>query len=243
MFESFAWFPKFVPVPCPPFPTLENACSPKVAASRAIRGEDGPNLTTVRRADHLRMRKVRGHLRTRAEGKTKGFTMPTCEEAQGKPGGFVNVCAGILGCKVKRWHYLPDAWSGAEAERACRGPIQRALKVVHGDKTSHRVLEDNDPTGCKSNKALAAKKGLGIIAMEFLKCSLDLNLLDFFLGDAVQRRMDKFLTKPITVDASKKKLRQAAYSIPKAEIRAAISPIRKRAAAIGKAGGGDIARD
>ena len=51
-----------------------------------------------------------------------------------------------------------------------------------GKKAKSVVLDDNDPTGYKSNKALEAKRKLGIQATRFPKYSPDLNPLDFYVG-------------------------------------------------------------
>lgn len=51
--------------------------------------------------------------------------------------------------------------------------------------------EDNDPSGYKSKKALDAKDSLGITALDFPRYSPDLNPMDFFLWEEVERRMAK----------------------------------------------------
>ena len=51
--------------------------------------------------------------------------------------------------------------------------------------------QDNDPAGYKSKKALDAKDSLGITALDFPRYSPDLNPMDFFLWEEVERRMTK----------------------------------------------------
>lgn len=199
--------------------------------------------THARAARHLNMTKVRGHLRTRAEGKSPGFTKPNARKNRVNPGGVLNVCAGIIDCKVRLWHYLPKTWNGQVAADTYRGPIRKALVRHRGVKASYLVVEDNDPTGYKSNKAIEAKGHLGIRAMQFPKYSPDLNPLDFYLWDAVERRMRQAKTAPRTVAAYKAKLRRVAMSIPQAEIREAVLRIKDRAKAVHDAKGRDIARD
>ena len=199
--------------------------------------------TRLRAAQHLRQAKVRGHLRTRGEGKCPVFTKPNARKNRMNPGGVLNVCAGIIDCKVRLWHYLPTTWNGQVAADAYRGPIRRALVKHRGDKARYIVLEDNDPTGYKSKKAVEAKEELGIHAMEFPKYSPDLNPLDFYLWDAIERRMRRAKAAPTSVAAYKARLRRVAMSIPEAEIRAAVLRIKDRAKAVHDAKGRDIARD
>ena len=63
--------------------------------------------TTAKGRRFLNMGKVRGHLRKRSEGLQRGFTKPNAKKHKVNTGGCVNVCAGIIGGKVRIWHYLP----------------------------------------------------------------------------------------------------------------------------------------
>ena len=89
-----------------------------------------------------KMRKVRGHLRTPSEGVSKGFTKPCPKRHRQNPGSSVNVCAGIIGGRVRLWHYLPKSWNGEVAAQTYRGPIRRALKRYCGEKPTYKILED-----------------------------------------------------------------------------------------------------
>ena len=199
--------------------------------------------THLKAARHLKQTRVRGHFRTRTEGKCKGFTKPNARKHRLNPGGVLNVCAGIINCRVRVWHYLPKTWNGEVAAETYRGPIRRALVQRRGEKARYVVVEDNDPKGYKSKEAVAAKVELGIHAMQFPKYSPDLNPLDFYLWDAVERRMRAARSAPKSVAAYKAKLRRVAMSIPEAEIRAAVLSINARAKAVHAAKGRDIARD
>ena len=59
-----------------------------------------PTNSTAKR--FAKMRKVRFHLRTRAEGLNKGFTKPGVKKQRINPGASVSVCAGIIQNKVAR---------------------------------------------------------------------------------------------------------------------------------------------
>ena len=50
-------------------------------------------------------------------------------------------------------------------------------------------MEDNDPTGYKSSAAQAVKEELGITVMSLPPRSPDLNVLDYALWNAMNRRL------------------------------------------------------
>ena len=57
------------------------------------------------------------------------------------------------------------------------------------DKTTWRFLEDNDPTGFKSNEGKAAKREAKIRTFGIPKRSPDLNVLDYAIWKQVTRKM------------------------------------------------------
>ncbi len=192
----------------------------------------------------LRVKSVRFHLRTKAEGLKDGYTKPNTKRHRINTGGKVDVCAGIIGGKIGLWHYLPKkSWSGQLAADTYKGPIAKALNKHVGDKASFVVLEDNDPTGYKSGKGKQAKKELKISAIEFPRHSPDLNPMDFFVWPEVERRMAKNPPKKETQAQYKARLRRVAMGIPETLVRAAVMSIRKRAKMVVTAKGGDIKRD
>ena len=66
-------------------------------------------------------------------------------------------CA-IVKSKVRVWHYLPKRWRGEAASDFYKDVLIKALRRNHRGKTSFRILEDNDPTGYKSGRAVDAKR-------------------------------------------------------------------------------------
>ena len=113
-----------------------------------------------------------------------------------------------------------------------------------GIKRKYTVLGDNDPTGYKSNLAKAAKAALKLEAIDFPRYSPDLNPLDFFLWNEVQRRMAlKKEPRNESIAGYKARLRRTALAIPEEVIHKAVVGIRTRAQAVIDAKGGDIARD
>ena len=200
--------------------------------------------TTGRSRNYLRKQKVRFHLRTRAEGLKKGFTKPNQKRHRINPGGSLNVCAGIANNKVVLWEYLGKRWCGETAADLYKGPIAKVLRKHHGEKSKYRILEDNDPAGYKSSKGKSAKKAVGIAPIEFPKYSPDLNPMDFWLWNDIEKRM--FANAPTgreTIKAFKKRLRLTALRTSSAAIEKAVGNIKVRAGAIYNENGGNISLD
>ena len=122
--------------------------------------------------------------------------------------------------------------------------VIEALRKHRGIKAGYKVVEDDDPTGYKSNIANDAKKGLGIEAVDFPRYSPNLNPLDSFLWSEVERRMAK--NKPSvaeSVEAYKSSLTRTAKAIPTGLIRAAVGKMKSRAAEVARVGGGKLSVD
>ena len=199
--------------------------------------------TTERGAQFLKMTKVRGHLRTPGEGLQKEFTKPDKKKHRTSTGGNVNVCAGIINGKVRIWHYLLRTWSGEAAEALYREVVHPALKKYRGQKRSYTILEDNDPTGYKSNLAKRTKSELGIKPLAFPTYSPDLNPLDYALWDEVESRMSAAPAPPReSAEAYKARLSRTAKAIPEAVIRKMLSSMKGRCEAIHAKNGGHITR-
>ena len=64
-----------------------------------------------------------------------------------------------------------------------------ALQKYRGNKRRYDILEDNDPTGYKSNDAKKEKVRLKIVPVEFPTYSPDLNPCDYALWTEVATRM------------------------------------------------------
>jgi len=140
---------------------------------------------------HLRQQRVRGHLRTPAEGLQPEFTKPSPRKHRINPGGSVNLCAGVSGDQVVFWEYLSGPWGGDAAAALYQGPILKCLQKNRGVKRRYTIMQDNDPRGYKSRKAVEARRELNIDTMDLPRYSPDLNPLDYGIWEAVQTRMDK----------------------------------------------------
>ena len=199
--------------------------------------------TTDKARTYVRRLRVRGHLRTPAEGLKPNFTKPNRKKNRMYTAA-VSLCAGIARNKVVLWTYLPKTWNGTAAANLFKGPVLKALKQNSAGKTRFRIIEDNDPTGYTCKKAVAAKGESRITAVSLPRYSPDLNPLDFFLWSEVERRMAKHDPKPKeTMTQFKARLRRTAMGIPSSLIAKAIANMKKRAQAIFDAKGHDIACD
>ena len=152
---------------------------------------------------------------------------------------YLSMCAVL----VVMWQYLPKGWNSKAAVDLYEGAVIKALRKSHGPRRSYSVLEDNDPTGHKSNAAKVAKKALGIQPLEYPRYAPDLNPLVFFLWAEVERRMAQRSVRNESITAYKARLCRTAFSIPQDRIRKAVQSIKARARAVYDANGGDIPRD
>jgi len=87
------------------------------------------------------------------------------------------------------WHQVEGVWNGAAAEALYTGALKTALCHNYPRKRSHKVLEDNDPTGYKSSAGEAAKRASNIQVFEIPCRSPDLNPLDYAIWAEVNKRM------------------------------------------------------
>ena len=170
--------------------------------------------TTERARAYMNKTRVRGHLRTPGEGALPEFTRPGRKKNRMYTGGSASVCAGISNGRIVLWHYFPRMWNGQVPADLYAGPIFDALRKARGEKKQYLVLEDNDPTGYKSGKAVAAKARLHIKAMMFPRYSPDLNPLDYSLWHEIEQRMvQRQPAKVETVEGYQKRLRLVALRL------------------------------
>ena len=105
-----------------------------------------------------------------------GYTNPDQRKHRTMLAG-VNLVAGIIKGKVRIWHYFDGVWNASKAAEVYKKVVPPALVRAHGKKRSYTVLEDIDPTGYKSSKAVQAKVALNVVPIEIPKYSPDLNPL------------------------------------------------------------------
>ena len=200
--------------------------------------------TTERARKYLNSQQVRFHLRTPAEGLKNEFTKPGRKKNRMNTGARANVCASVSNGRIVLWHCLPKNWTGQAAADLYKDVIFPTLKRVRGVKRSYRILEDNDPTGYKSNLAKKAKSEKRIQAHVFPRYSPDINPLDFSLWQAVTQRMLQTTPNKLeTVVAYKARLRCTALRLPRAVVSKAVNNMAARIRQVKDANGGNIPRE
>ena len=149
----------------------------------------------------------------------------------------------ISSCRVVLWEYHTK-WNGMVAAEMYNGPIIRTLKKKRGVKRSYLLAEDNDPSGYKSGKGMAAKRSLKIKTVKWPRYSPDMMPLDFSLWNDINRRMDESAPSGHESGrAFKARLRRLALRTSTKTVRAAVEAMRSRADQVWKAKGKEIAMD
>ena len=120
----------------------------------------------------------------------------------------------------------------------------QTLRRTCGIKRKYVLLEDNDPTGYKSNAAIAVKKSLGIATVEFPTYSPDLNPCDYFLWKDIERRMNACQNmRRESREQYLARLKRAALSTSKETVRKGLAQMPARIRAVCDADGAHIAMD
>ena len=102
----------------------------------------------LRAAQHA----THGAYRSPGKGLSGGYVKPkkSLKFNTGTPSALV--VAGVGAGRVFMWHCVPGArWNGEAAANMYTGPLKKALAKAWPGKRKLAVLEDNDPTGFKSN--------------------------------------------------------------------------------------------
>ncbi len=192
-----------------------------------------------------RKMKVRHQIRTRSEGLEPNYTKPNPKRNRRNLGGLLQVCGGIRNDRIVLWKYIEGKWNGDVAAKIYDEDIRKLFKRLCPEKASPTIVEDNDPTGYKSSKAIAVKKRLKYNIMSLPRSSPDLNPLDFSIWTDIERRMMKTGPKKRreTVHEYKIRLRKTAMTTSRALVRKAVANMHERAVAIYHAKGNHIDLD
>ena len=154
------------------------------------------------------------------------------------PAPGVTVTAAVIKGRVRVWHYIDGPWNGDKAAAMYKGPLLRAMTRAYPEHARARrrkwvVLEDNDPAGYKSSKALAAKTEVGIVTDDLPRRSPDLNVLDYALWHAINLRMRKQEAswpsdKKESADEYKQRLRKTALGLPQSYVAKCVGDMSRR---------------
>ena len=196
-----------------------------------------PMYLTAKGRDHAARRSVRGAYRSGKEAVQGHLVKPkggTCKfPAQG-----IMVAAGVIKDRIRMWHTIDGRWTGNKAAAMYGGPLLKALAKAYPTQAARRnckwiVLEDNDPAGYKSSVAVRKKKEVNINIMKLPPRSPDLNVLDYSLWNAIDRRLrkqeEKFQAKKKeTKDEFIKRLRRTALGLPAVVVKKAVQDMKRR---------------
>lgn len=193
--------------------------------------------------DFAARRSVRGAYRGRAAKLDARYTKPSRTLKQ-NTGKNVMICCAIGAGKVLMWHEIKGRWNAGAAVNMYTGPLLRSLKEAYPThKRAWRVMEDNDPSGYKASKAIAAKKEARIVPLSLPRRSPDLNPLDYTVWAEINRRMRKQESSwPSTKKESRAqylcRLRRTAVRLPSSLINAALGNMECRCGRLIAARGG-----
>ena len=156
----------------------------------------------------------------------------------------VEVFVAVGNGKVLVWEYIDgQRWGGDVAAHVYKHVLAPRLRAEFAGKRAFTVLEDNDPSGFKSSKGVAAKQEVGIKAFAIPPRSPGLNVCDYFLWSHINRQMraqEKAwpVGKKETRPAYLRRLRRTALRTPADLVTSAMQDMRRRCQRLVAAGGG-----
>ena len=195
---------------------------------------------------HAARRQVRGAYRKKGDGLSEGYTAIN-KKLRHNPGAkSVMIAAGVGKGKVLMWHEVQQQWCGQVAADLYSNTMRKILKKVYPGRAKWTILEDNDPSGFQSKKAIEAKKASGMSVFHIPPRSPDLNVCDYALWAAVTRAMrDEEASWPKGQKRKREtreeyiaRLSRAASSLPRSEVEASIADMMRRCRRLYEAKGG-----
>lgn len=145
--------------------------------------------TTQQGRKLLAKRRVRGVYRQKGKSLRPGHVKPSPKYKLSTGAKGILKTGGVGNGRVLVWHTVPDRWNGDAAAHLYRDLLSPMLKKEYPAAKTFTVLEDNDPTGNTSNKAIVAKKAVGIKVLSIPRRSPDLNVLDYTIWAEVEKRL------------------------------------------------------
>jgi len=190
-------------------------------------------------------RVARGTFRAKGEGLARGHVKPRkgLKVNTGAPSIFIS--AAISGSKVLMWHQVKGNWNAEAASKMYSEVLAPALKAGNPGKRRFLVLEDNDPSGYKSRRAIETKASKNINVLEIPRRSPDLNPLDYGFWAEVNARMRKQERKFAagrreSLTAYAARLRRTAMRMPSQYLQALVRSMKIRCVALKDAKGRDF---
>ena len=191
----------------------------------------------------LAAKRVTGTYREPGKSLERHHVKPSSKARLNTGARGVLICGGVGAGKVLLWHVIKEQWCAAVAGQVYEGPMLKCLKKEYPGKRSWSVLEDNDPSGYQSKGGKEAKARSHIIPFEIPKRSPDLNVLDYYVWSAVEKKLRE---QELRMAEDKKetriqfiaRMRRAVKLLPAALIKKAIGDLSRRAKLLYKAKGG-----
>jgi hypothetical protein len=184
-----------------------------------------------------------GAYRSPGKGLAAGYVKPKKTLKQNTGARSANIIGGIGKGRCLMWHQVPGGrWCGESAVDMYTH-LSKQLRKHWPGKRQWSVLEDNDPTGFRSNVAIAAKKKLKIEIFRIPTRSPDLSVMDYAVWKEINKRMRKQELKwahhrKETREQYCDRLRTTARNLPKAFIDDSIGSMVVRCQRLFEAKGG-----
>ena len=145
----------------------------------------------------------------------------------------VRIAGGVGQGRVRIWEEIKGRWNGKKAADLYTGAVKKALKRANPGKKRLRILEDNDPTGFKSKKAIKAKASAKIDVFEIPKRSPDLSVMDYAVWKKINTNMraqeKRWPSKKRETRAEYiTRLRRTAQNLSRAFVNKAIENMKER---------------
>ena len=188
-------------------------------------------------------RRMRGTYRKRSSALAAAHVKPSKALKQNTGARSVMIACAVGSGRVLMWHEVKGAWNGDAAAAMYAGPLSTSLKKSAPRKRAWDVMEDNDPSGYKSRKAVAAKETARIRTISLPPRSPDLNPLDYSIWAEINKRMRLQEQRwPAAKTESRQaflgRLRRTAKSLPPSYIDKTVGSMAKRCEQVLKARGG-----
>ena len=190
-------------------------------------------------------RVARGTFRAKGEGLARGHVKPRKGLKTNTGAPSILISAAISGGKVLMWHRVEGQWNAEAASNMYSDVLAPALRAAKPGKRKFLVLEDNDPSGYKSRRAIEMKASKNINVLEIPRRSPDLNPLDYGFWAQVNARMRRQERKFAaghreTLTAFATRLRRTAMSMPSKYLKALTRSMKRRCMALKEAKGRDF---
>ena len=185
-----------------------------------------------------------GAFRSPGRGLEGAYVKPKKEYKRNNTGAkSALIMGGVGNGKVLMWHSVPNSrWNGQAAADMYEKPLRTGLEKAWGPQREFMILEDNDPTGYKSNKGKEAKERAKLNVFEIPKRSPDLSVMDYAVWKEVNRRMraqeKTWGKKRETRDQYITRLHKTAKRLPASFINKSIGDMARRCERLYKAKGG-----